>query len=126
MILDPQPIQVSVTTEYLAGQSQPEESRYAFAYHITIENCGSVPAQLLSRHWVIVDANQERQEVRGAGVIGEQPHIAPGDSFTYSSGVVLDTPVGTMQGSYQLVAENGAAFDAPIEPFLLSTPNAVH
>jgi len=75
---------------------------------------------------VIVDANQERQEVRGAGVIGEQPHIAPGDSFTYSSGVVLDTPVGTMQGSYQLVAENGAAFDAPIEPFLLSTPNAVH
>jgi ApaG protein len=126
MNIDNQSIQVSVTTEYLAGQSQPEESRYAFAYHITIENCSSLPAQLLSRHWVIVDANQERQEVRGAGVIGEQPHIAPGASFKYSSGVVLDTPVGTMEGSYQLVDENGSSFDATIEPFLLSTPNAVH
>ena len=126
MNIDNQSIQVSVTTEYLAGQSQPEESRYAFAYHITIENCSSLPAQLLSRHWVIVDANQERQEVRGAGVIGEQPHIAPGASFKYSSEVVLDTPVGTMEGSYQLVDENGSSFDATIEPFLLSTPNAVH
>jgi ApaG protein len=83
-------------------------------------------AQLLSRHWVIVDANQERKEVKGMGVIGEQPLIAAGESYSYSSGVVLDTPVGTMEGSYQLVDKNGDPFDAPIQPFLLSTPNAVH
>ena len=120
------PIVVSVETEYLSNQSQPEDGRYAFAYHITIENCGAEAAQLLSRHWVIVDANQERKEVKGMGVIGEQPLIAAGESYSYSSGVVLDTPVGTMEGSYQLVDKNGDPFDAPIQPFLLSTPNAVH
>ncbi len=121
-----QPIVVSVETEYLSNQSQPEDGRFAFAYHITIENCGAETAQLLSRHWVIVDANQERKEVKGMGVIGEQPVIAAGETYSYSSGVVLDTPVGTMEGSYQLVDESGDAFDAPIQPFLLSTPNAVH
>jgi ApaG protein len=124
--MNTQPIVVSVETEYLSNQSQPEDGRYAFAYHITIENCGPEAAQLLSRHWVIVDANQERKEVKGMGVIGEQPLIAAGESYSYSSGVVLDTPVGTMEGSYQLVDKNGDPFDAPIQPFLLSTPNAVH
>ncbi|MGB2259895.1 MAG: Co2+/Mg2+ efflux protein ApaG [Porticoccaceae bacterium] len=124
--MNTQPIVVSVETEYLSNQSQPEDGRYAFAYHITIENCGAEAAQLLSRHWVIVDANQERKEVKGMGVIGEQPLIAAGESYSYSSGVVLDTPVGTMEGSYQLVDKNGDPFDAPIQPFLLSTPNAVH
>ena len=124
--MNTQPIVVSVETEYLSNQSQPEDGRYAFAYHITIENCGAEAAQLLSRHWVIVDANQERKEVKGMGVIGEQPIIAAGESYSYSSGVVLDTPVGTMEGSYQLVDENGESFNAPIQPFLLSSPNAVH
>ena len=124
--MNTQPIVVSVETEYLSNQAQPEDGRYAFAYHITIENCGAEAAQLLSRHWVIVDANQERKEVKGMGVIGEQPLIAAGESYSYSSGVVLDTPVGTMEGSYQLVDKNGDPFDAPIQPFLLSTPNAVH
>ncbi len=121
-----QPIQVSVETEYLSGQSQPEEERFAFAYHITIENQGTGPAQLLSRHWIIVDANQERQEVRGDGVIGEQPLIEAGESYQYTSGVMLDTPIGTMQGSYQLVDDQGEHFEAQIKPFLLSTPHAVH
>ena len=124
--MNTQPIIVSVETEYLSNQSQPEDDRYAFAYHITIENCGAETAQLLSRHWVIVDANQELKEVKGMGVIGEQPFIAAGESYSYSSGVVLDTPVGTMEGSYQLVDENGESFNAPIQPFLLSSPNAVH
>jgi|TARA_B110000977_G_scaffold36357_1_gene48773 ApaG protein len=122
---DPQ-ITVSVTTEYLSMQSQPEDNRFAFAYHIRIENNGDEAAQLLRRHWIIVDANEERQEVRGEGVIGEQPLIQPGAVYQYSSGVVIETPVGTMQGSYHLVDLSGLAFDAPIEPFLLSTPLAVH
>ena len=119
-------IQVSVTSEYLPSHSQPEDSRFAFAYHIRIENRGSAAAQLLSRHWVITDANQERQEVRGDGVIGEQPIIEPDTDYEYSSCVVLETTVGTMQGSYYLVDGNGDPFEAPIAPFLLSMPNAVH
>lgn len=123
--LDPT-IQVSVTSEYLPSHSQPEDNRYAFAYHIRITNKGRAAAQLLSRHWVIIDANQERQEVRGEGVIGEQPIIEPGTEFQYSSGVVIETTVGTMQGSYQLIDGDGNPFDALIEPFLLSMPHAVH
>ena len=119
-------IQVSVTSEYLPSHSQPEANRYAFAYHICIANRGQVAAQLLSRHWIIIDANQERQEVRGEGVIGEQPTIEPGAEYQYSSGVVLETSVGTMQGSYQLIDNDGNPFEAPIEPFLLSLPHAVH
>lgn len=121
-----QPILVSVVTEYMQQQSQPEQNRFAFAYHITIQNQGTESAKLLGRHWVIIDANQERKEVRGMGVIGEQPTIEAGASYQYTSGVVLKTPIGTMEGTYQLLDENGDPFNTPIEPFLLSTPNAVH
>ena len=119
-------IEVSVETEYLPMQSQPESDRYVFAYHITITNHGLVEAKLLTRHWVIIDADQKRQEVNGVGVIGEQPLIASGDSYDYSSGVVLSTPVGTMHGSYQFVDPMGIHLEAPIHPFLLAMPNKVH
>ncbi len=119
-------IDVSVVTEYLSVQSQPEENHYVFAYHITITNQSPVDAKLLTRHWVIIDANQQRQEVNGIGVIGEQPLIASGDSYHYSSGVVLNTPVGTMHGSYQLEDKTGNTIEAPIHPFLLAMPNKVH
>ena len=119
-------IDVSVTTRYLAAQSQPEQNRYAFAYTVTIVNNGELPAQLLSRHWVITDGDGRVQEVRGAGVIGQQPHIAPGASHTYSSGTVMATQVGTMQGSYQMLAEDGKRFDATIAPFRLAVPGALH
>ncbi|AQZ32143.1 Co2+/Mg2+ efflux protein ApaG [Ectopseudomonas chengduensis] len=119
-------IDVSVTTRYLAAQSQPEQNRYAFSYTVTIVNNGELPAQLLSRHWVITDGDGRVQEVRGAGVIGQQPHIAPGASHTYSSGTVMATQVGTMQGSYQMLAEDGKRFDATIAPFRLAVPGALH
>lgn len=119
-------IDVSVETEYLSIQSQPEHDRYVFAYHITITNNGTVEAKLLTRHWVIIDADQKRQEVNGIGVIGEQPSIPSGGSYSYSSGVVLSTPVGTMHGSYQFVDPTGSNFDAPIQPFLLAMPNKVN
>lgn len=119
-------IDVSVTTRYLAAQSQPEQNRYAFSYTITIVNNGELPAQLLSRHWIITDGDGHVQEVRGAGVIGQQPHIAPGASHTYSSGTVMATQVGTMQGSYQMLAEDGKRFDATIAPFRLAVPGALH
>ena len=115
-------IDVSVTTRYLAAQSQPEQNRYAFSYTVTIVNNGELPAQLLSRHWVITDGDGRVQEVRGAGVIGQQPHIAPGAS----SGTVMATQVGTMQGSYQMLAEDGKRFDATIAPFRLAVPGALH
>ena len=119
-------IAISVSTEYLDNQSKPEDCRYVFAYHISIENHASQAVQLISRHWIIVDANQERKEVRGLGVIGEQPTLAPGDIYKYTSGVVLATPIGTMEGTYQLTYDEGEPFDAAIEPFLLSMPHAVH
>lgn len=119
-------IAISVSTEYLDNQSKPEDGRYVFAYHITIENHASQAVQLLSRHWIIVDANQERKEVRGLGVIGEQPTLAPGGIYKYTSGVVLATPIGTMEGTYQLTCHEGEPFDTAIEPFLLSMPHAVH
>ncbi|CDM42316.1 Co2+/Mg2+ efflux protein ApaG [Ectopseudomonas oleovorans] len=119
-------IDVSVTTRYLAAQSQPEQNRYAFSYTITIVNNGELPAQLLSRHWIITDGDGRVQEVRGAGVIGQQPHIEPGASHTYSSGTVMTTQVGTMQGSYQMLAEDGKRFDATIAPFRLAVPGALH
>ncbi|MFV3386071.1 Co2+/Mg2+ efflux protein ApaG [Pseudomonas sp. NY15364] len=119
-------IDVSVTTRYLAAQSQPEQSRYAFSYTVTIVNNGELPAQLLSRHWIITDGDGRVQEVRGAGVIGQQPHIEPGASHTYSSGTVMTTQVGTMQGSYQMLAEDGKHFDATIAPFRLAVPGALH
>ena len=119
-------IDVSVTTRYLAAQSQPEQSRYAFSYTVTIVNNGELPAQLLSRHWIITDGDGRVLEVRGAGVIGQQPHIEPGASHTYSSGTVMTTQVGTMQGSYQMLAEDGKRFDATIAPFRLAVPGALH
>ena len=119
-------ISIEVATDYVDDQSEPEYGRYVFAYTITIANKGDVAAQLLSRHWVITDANGKVQEVTGDGVVGEQPHLSPGESFRYSSGAVLETPVGAMQGSYRMVAENGTNFDAPIAPFTLAVPGLLH
>jgi ApaG protein len=115
-------IRVDVETSYLDEQSDPRESRYVFSYTITIRNEGKVPARLLTRHWVITDANGKVEEVRGDGVVGEQPYLKPGRFFRGSSGAVLETPVGSMQGSYQMLADNGAHFDAPIRPFRLAMP----
>ena len=126
MTTSTQPIMITVITEYLTEQSQPEENRYAFAYHITIKNQSVRSAKILTRHWIIVDANQERKEVHGEGIVGKQPIILSGDKYEYTSAVVLDTPVGTMEGSYQLVDDDGVTFNAPIQPFLLSIPHAVH
>jgi len=122
----PYRIDVSVSTEYLPEQSSPERDHYAFSYEVTIANNGSQSAQLLSRHWLITDGNGKIQEVRGAGVIGEQPVIPPGYRHIYSSGTVLATKVGSMQGSYQMLAEDGQHFDAPIAPFRLAVPGALH
>lgn len=119
-------IEVDVATAYVDDQSKPDESRYVFSYTITIRNEGQVPARLLTRHWVITDANGKVQEVRGDGVVGEQPYLKPGQGFRYSSGAVIETPVGAMQGSYQMVADDGAAFDAPIAPFRLAIPGVLH
>ena len=120
------PIRVSVETSYLAEQSEPGGARYVFSYTITIQNDGSEPAKLLRRHWIITDANGKVQEVRGDGVVGEQPHLAPGQGFRYSSGAILETPVGTMQGSYQMVTDQGRNFDAPIAPFRLAMPGILN
>jgi len=117
---------VEVETTYIAEQSSPEQSRYAFAYTITIRNHGTIPARLLSRHWIITDANGKVEEVRGEGVVGEQPYLKPGDGFRYTSGTVIDTPVGSMQGNYQMIADDGKEFDSPIAPFSLSMPHALH
>jgi len=119
-------IEVSARTHYLADQSDEAAGRWVFAYTITLRNRGSVAAQLVSRHWIITDANQQVQEVRGVGVVGEQPRLAPGQSYEYTSGTALATPVGTMRGSYQMVAEDGTRFDAPIPEFALSVPRVLH
>jgi ApaG protein len=119
-------IRVEVATQYLSEQSDTTEGRFAFAYTITIANTGTVAAQLISRHWIITDANSEVQEVRGLGVVGHQPLLQPGQAFEYTSGCVLATPVGSMQGSYQFTAEDGTQFDAPIAEFVLSMPRVLH
>jgi ApaG protein len=119
-------IRIEVATSYVVDQSEPDVGRYVFAYTITIENLGALPARLLSRHWVITDANGKVQEVTGDGVVGEQPHLNPGETFRYSSGAVLETPVGAMQGSYRMEADNGTNFDAPIPPFTLAVPGVLH
>ena len=119
-------IRIEVSTKYIVGQSEPDVGRYVFSYTITIENLGDLPARLLSRHWVITDANGKVQEVTGDGVVGEQPHLNPGETFRYSSGAVLETPVGAMQGSYRMEADNGTNFDAPIPPFTLAVPGVLH
>jgi ApaG protein len=119
-------IQIVVETAYLADQSSPESGRYAFAYTITIRNEGGKPARLLNRHWVITDANGKVQEVRGEGVVGEQPYLRPGEGFQYTSGTLLDTPVGSMEGEYGMVDDNGAHFLAAIPAFSLSVPRSLH
>jgi ApaG protein len=119
-------ITVGVETAYIPEQSAPAASRYVFAYTITIANTGTVRAKLLTRHWVITDGNGKVQEVRGEGVVGEQPHLAPGEAFRYTSGAVIETPFGAMQGSYQMMADDGTAFEAPIAPFSLKSPYALH
>jgi ApaG protein len=120
------PISIDVATQYLEDQSDPRENRYVFSYTITIRNEGPVAAKLMTRHWIITDANGRVQEVRGDGVVGEQPRLAPGQGFRYASGAVLETPVGVMQGSYQMVTDNGSRFDAPNAPFSLAMPGVVH
>ena len=119
-------ISINVNTTYLADQSDPSSDRYVFAYTITIANTGTVSAQLISRHWIITDAENVTQEVKGLGVVGEQPLLRPGESFEYTSGTAMATPVGTMHGSYQMVAEDGNKFDAEIPVFTLSMPRVLH
>ncbi|MGL4317217.1 MAG: Co2+/Mg2+ efflux protein ApaG [Pseudomonas sp.] len=119
-------VDVSVVTRHLPEQSNPEQKRYAFAYTVTIRNSGEVAAKLLSRHWIITDGDGRVQEVRGAGVVGQQPHLEPGQSHTYSSGTVMATLVGNMHGSYQMLADDGTRFDATISPFRLAVPGALH
>ncbi|HTY04524.1 MAG TPA: Co2+/Mg2+ efflux protein ApaG [Rhodocyclaceae bacterium] len=119
-------IRIEVVTRYLVEQSDPEADRYVFSYAITITNVGSVAAQLISRHWLITDADENVQEVRGLGVVGNQPLLQPGEKFEYASGCALETPVGTMKGTYQMVAEDGTHFDAPIPEFVLSMPRVLH
>ncbi|WP_027467387.1 Co2+/Mg2+ efflux protein ApaG [Deefgea rivuli] len=119
-------ISVQARPFYLAEQSDVNAEQYTFAYQITISNEGSIAAKLLSRHWIIEDAEGRKQEVKGPGVIGEHPELAPGQSFEYTSGVTLNSPVGTMRGSYQMVAADGTEFDAEISPFILSMPRTLH
>jgi ApaG protein len=119
-------IEIGVATHYLPEQSDPGEERYFFAYSITVTNTGTESAQLISRHWVITDAAGRVEEVRGLGVVGHQPFLKPGESFEYSSGCPLGTPVGTMRGSYQMVAEDGTRFEAPVSEFILAMPRTLH
>ncbi len=119
-------VSVSAKTQYLADQSDEPAGRYVFAYTITIRNVGSVTAQLISRHWIITDARGQGQEVRGLGVVGAQPVLKPGQSHEYTSGTAIATQVGTMRGSYQMVAEDGNRFDAEIPEFTLSVPRVLH
>ncbi|PKO94534.1 MAG: Co2+/Mg2+ efflux protein ApaG [Betaproteobacteria bacterium HGW-Betaproteobacteria-10] len=119
-------IDIQPVAQFIPDQSDPDESRYLFAYTITIKNIGELPAQLVSRHWIITDGNNEQQEVRGLGVVGKQPLLKPGETFQYTSGSSLTTPVGTMKGSYQMVAEDGTHFNAEIPEFALAMPRVLH
>jgi len=119
-------IAVDVATRFLADQSAPEDGRFVFSYTIRISNHGQVPARLISRHWVITDDNGKVQEVHGEGVVGEQPWLRPGEDYEYTSGAVLETALGTMRGSYQMLADDGTSFDAPIAAFTLTVPRTLH
>ena len=123
---NPYDIDVQVETTYIAEHSEPDEDRFVFAYTITLVNRGSVTAQLISRHWYITDAEDRTEEVEGEGVVGEQPILKPGEGFRYTSGAVIETPVGTMHGTYQMTADDGREFDATIPRFVLSAPRTLH
>ena len=122
----PYQIEIDPIAQFIPDQSDPDAPRYVFAYTITIRNTGSQPAQLISRHWLITDGNNEVQEVRGLGVVGKQPLLQPGESFEYTSGSSLTTPIGTMKGTYQMVGEDGTRFDAEIPEFVLAAPGMLH
>jgi len=124
--IDKAQIDIDVVTDYISEQSDPTVDRYVFAYTITINNRGAIPAKLLNRHWLITDANGKVQEVRGEGVVGEQPHLNPGEHFEYTSGAVLETPVGVMEGEYEMVTDEGDTFLAPIDRFSLVIPRTLH
>lgn len=119
-------IKVSTVTNYIADQSLPDNGRFVFSYTISITNNGSVPATLLRRHWIITDANNKVQEVHGDGVVGEQPYLLPGETFRYTSGAMLETPVGCMEGNYDMLADDGVEFEATIPVFSLKVPNTLH
>ena len=119
-------IKITIETNYIPEQSLPEQSRYVFAYTITIANIGTAPARLLRRHWIITDANNKVQEVHGDGVVGQQPHLLPGEIYQYTSGAILETPIGCMQGNYDMLADNGVEFAATIPLFSLTMPRALH
>jgi ApaG protein len=119
-------ITVAVETMYIEEQSSPQTDHYVFAYTITIQNTGTVAARLLTRHWIITDANGKVREVRGEGVVGEQPYLQPLEAFRYTSAAVIETPFGTMQGSYQMIGDDGLTFDAPIRAFSLAVPYSLH
>ncbi|MBS1221582.1 MAG: uncharacterized protein H6R23_1202 [Proteobacteria bacterium] len=119
-------ITVAAQAFFLEEQSNPERDRYVFAYTVRVQNQGNIAAKLLSRHWIITDANGKVEEVRGEGVVGEQPYLQPGEGFQYTSGAILETAVGSMKGSYQMLADDGVTFDAEIPPFVLSIPRTLH
>lgn len=119
-------ITVEAVSQFVPDQSKPDDNHFVFAYTITVRNEGAVAAQLLSRHWVIKDANGKVREVTGEGVVGEQPHVQPGEGFQYTSGAVLETSVGTMRGSYRMLADDGREFEAEIPEFTLSIPRTLH
>ena len=119
-------IDVYIQPIYMEDQSDPNEDRYVFSYNVTIENSGGVPVRLLSRHWIITDANGRKKEIQGKGVVGEQPHLEPGESFRYTSWAMLETPIGCMHGSYHLVTDSGDNFEKGIPAFTLTTPNQLH
>jgi ApaG protein len=119
-------ITVQAKVSFIADQSDPESNRYAFAYTITVSNTGTAAARLISRHWIITDSDSQVQEVRGDGVVGEQPLLKPNEAFQYTSGAIIATPVGTMRGTYHMLAEDGTQFDAPIPEFTLAMPRMLH
>lgn len=122
----PHNFDVKVETAYIPSESDPDSARYIFAYTITIMNKGQAPAQLLNRHWVITDSNGKVQEVKGEGVVGEQPYIKPGQGFQYTSGTMLETPIGVMQGTYEMISDSGTSFNAEVKPFRLAIPQVLH
>ena len=119
-------ISVDVQPAYIAEQSDPNNNQYVFSYTVTIKNTGNIPAKLITRHWIITDGDGETQEVKGEGVVGEKPYLKPGEDFCYTSGTMMKTPIGTMHGSYQLIADDGVSFDAEIPSFSLNVPNMLH